>query len=99
GVYIGFSGRGEMMPNENCYCEIDPNGVDQCGIPVLRFHWEWSDNEIKMARDMQESYRAIVEAAGGIYVTSTQADWANPYGIADGGVIIHEVGSVRMGEH
>ena len=23
----------------------------------------------------------------------------NPYGIADGGVIIHEVGTVRMGEH
>jgi choline dehydrogenase-like flavoprotein len=99
GAYIGFSGRGEMIPNENCYCEIDPNGVDQWGIPVLRFHWEWSDNEIKMARDMQESYRAIVEAAGGIYVTSTQPDGPNPYGIADGGVIIHEVGSVRMGEH
>ena len=48
---------------------------------------------------MQESYRAIVEAAGGIYVTSAQPDGSNPYGIADGGVIIHEVGTVRMGEH
>src|SRR5450631_1769696 len=99
GTYIGFSGRGEMIPNENCYCEIDPAAVDQWGIPVLRFHWKWSDNEIKMAKDMQETYREIVEAAGGIYVTPTSRDGPNPYGIADGGMIIHEVGTVRMGEH
>ncbi len=98
GTYIGFAGRGEMIPNENCYCEIDPSVVDQWGIPVLRFHWKWSDNEIKMARDMQETYRAIVEAAGGTYLTTTKPDGKNPYGIADGGVIIHEVGTVRMGE-
>jgi choline dehydrogenase-like flavoprotein len=98
GTYIGFAGRGEMIPNENCYCEIDPSVVDQWGIPVLRFHWKWSDNEIKMARDMQETYRAIVEAAGGTYLTTTKPDGKNPYGIADGGLIIHEVGTVRMGE-
>ena len=40
GTYIGFAGRGEMIPNENCYCEIDPEVVDQWGIPVLRFHWQ-----------------------------------------------------------
>jgi choline dehydrogenase-like flavoprotein len=51
-----------------------------------------------MARDMQETYRAIVEAAGGTYLTTTRPDGKNPYGIADGGVIIHEVGTVRMGE-
>ena len=99
GTYIGFAGRGEMIPNENCYCEIDPNIVDQWGIPVLRFHWKWSDNEIKIAKDMQETYRAIVEAAGGTYLTTTDEDGPRPYGISDGGVIIHEVGTVRMGEH
>jgi choline dehydrogenase-like flavoprotein len=52
-----------------------------------------------MARDMQETYREITEAAGGTYVTSTRPDGPHPYGIADGGVIIHEVGTVRMGAH
>jgi choline dehydrogenase-like flavoprotein len=99
GGYISFHGRGEMIPNENCYCEIDPDVVDQWGIPVLRFHWKWGDNEIKMAKDMQETYRAIVEGAGGTYINSARQDGAHPYGIEDGGVIIHEVGSVRMGEH
>jgi choline dehydrogenase-like flavoprotein len=99
GTYIGFSGRGEMIPNDDCYCEIDPSKVDQWGIPVLRFHWKWSDNEIKMARDMQETYQEITEAAGGTYLTETKPDGRNPWGLADGGTIIHEVGSVRMGEH
>jgi choline dehydrogenase-like flavoprotein len=97
GTFIGFAGRGEMIPNENSYCEIDSQQVDQWGIPVLRFHWQWSDNEIKMARDMQETFRSIVETAGGRYVTNTHTDGPNPYGIADGGVIIHELGTVRMG--
>jgi len=48
---------------------------------------------------MQETYRAIVEAAGGTYIKPAEEGAAHPYGIADGGVIIHEVGSVRMGEH
>ena len=99
GTYIGFSGRGEMIPNENCYCEIDPSLVDQWGIPALRFHWKWGDNEIKMAKDMQETYRGIVEAAGGIFIPSTREDADHPHGIADGGVIIHEIGTVRMGQH
>jgi choline dehydrogenase-like flavoprotein len=99
GTYIGFSGRGEMIPNESSYCEIDPDTADEWGIPVLRFHWQWSDNEIKMAKDMQETFRAIVEAGGGRYYAKVESDGPNPYGIADGGVIIHELGVVRMGKN
>ncbi len=65
GTVIGFSGRGEMIPNENSFCEIDPNVVDKWGIPVLRFHWQWGENELKMAADMQETFRSIIETAGG----------------------------------
>lgn len=96
GTYIGLSGRGEMIPNPNSYCEIDPVQVDRWGIPVLRFHFRWSDHELKMAKDMQETFRAITEAAGGTYVTKSRSG-DNPHGIADGGVIIHEVGTARMG--
>jgi choline dehydrogenase-like flavoprotein len=99
GTYIGFAGRGEMIPNPDCYCELDPNTVDQWGIPVLRFHWKWSENEILMAKDMQETFRAITEAAGGTYTTKVAPDGPQPYGIADGGVIIHEIGTARMGNN
>jgi choline dehydrogenase-like flavoprotein len=99
GTYIGFDGRGEMIPNERCYCELDPDVVDQWGIPVLRFHWQWGDNEIRMAKDMQETFRQIVEAGGGTFISKAIADGPHPYGVTDGGVIIHELGTARMGNN
>jgi choline dehydrogenase-like flavoprotein len=108
GNFIGFSGRGEMIPNPDTFCEIDPNVVDKWGIPVLRFHFAWSDHEIKMAKDMQETFRSIVEAAGGTVVggasrvsaaleDASRKPGGRPYGISEGGEIIHELGTVRMG--
>jgi len=97
GTGIGFAGRGEMIPNPDTYCEIDPDLVDQWGIPVLRFHFKWSEYELRQARDMQETFRAIVEMAGGEYMTKTDIDGPYPYGILEGGKIIHEVGTARMG--
>ena len=98
GAFIHLAGRGEMIPNENSYCEIDPNVVDEWGIPVLRFHFQWGENEIKMARDMQETFRAIVEAVGGTYLTETETTGEFPYGLPTGGEVIHETGTVRMGK-
>ena len=60
-----------MLANPDSYCEIDPEVVDEFGIPVLRFHFKWSDNEIRQAQDMQETFKAIVEAMGGEYKTRT----------------------------
>jgi choline dehydrogenase-like flavoprotein len=97
GTYIGFSGRGEMIPNQQTYCELDPSVVDEWGIPVLRFHFQWGEGEIKMARDMQQTFRDIVAAGGGTFYSKARADGTHPYGIHDGGVIIHELGTVRMG--
>ncbi|MGE5205967.1 MAG: GMC family oxidoreductase [Chlamydiota bacterium] len=93
GTVIGFAGRGEMIPNPDCYCEIDPNQVDEWGIPVLRFHWKWGENELAMAEDMQNTFRQIVEAAGGTYIESRLPQSH----ISSGGEIIHELGVVRMG--
>jgi choline dehydrogenase-like flavoprotein len=97
GADIHFSGRGEMIPNEDSYCEIDPNVVDQWGIPVLRFHFKWSQDEILQAKHMQETFQEIIHTLGGV-VTSTSGqdeDW----GIAPGGKIIHEVGATKMGDN
>jgi choline dehydrogenase-like flavoprotein len=66
GQGISLTGRGSMVPNEDCYCEIDPDGTkDKWGIPVLRFHWKWSDYELNEARHMRDSFRAIIETMGG----------------------------------
>ena len=65
GTSVGLSGRGEMIPNEQSYCEIDPEMKDRWGIPVLRFHWGWSDHELNQVRHMQQTFRAILESMGG----------------------------------
>ncbi|GAC1672647.1 MAG: hypothetical protein NVS9B4_27500 [Candidatus Acidiferrum sp.] len=97
GTTIGFAGRGEMIPNADTYCEIDPDLVDQWGIPALRFHFRWSEYEIRQAKDMQETFRSIIEAMGGKYLTKTPIEGKHAFGIAEGGKIIHEVGTARMG--
>ena len=96
GATVGFSGRGEMIPNENSYCEIDPAVVDRWGIPVLRFHWKSADYEIKQVKHMQETFRSIIHEMGGTPM-SEMPTAEQGYGIEPGGRIIHEVGCVRMG--
>ncbi len=97
GATVGFSGRGEMIPNDDTYCELDPRAVDRWGIPVLRFHWKWTDHEYKQVKHMQETFRALVAAMGG-EVFSPMPTAEQGYGIADGGTIIHELGGTRMGD-
>jgi choline dehydrogenase-like flavoprotein len=96
GSTVGFSGRGEQIPNENCYCEIDPDTVDQWGIPVLRFHWKWTDYEYQQVKHMQETFRAIIAEMGGTPM-SPMPSAERGYGISNGGQIIHELGTIRMG--
>jgi choline dehydrogenase-like flavoprotein len=127
GINIGLSGRGEMVPNERSFCEIDPDVKDRWGIPVLRFHWAWSDHELNQVRHMQQTFRAILESLGGqVQQTPRRTQQSAPTGqsgpqtgqtrapmgqastqstagpgervpISRGGAIIHEVGTVRMG--
>jgi choline dehydrogenase-like flavoprotein len=96
GSTVGFAGRGEMVPNDDCYCEIDPNTVDKYGIPVLRFYWKWGESEILQAKHMQETFRTIIQQMGG-EALGTMPGRDQEYGIEAGGRIIHEAGATRMG--
>ena len=92
---ISFAGRGEMIPNENSYCEIDPTKKDKWDIPVLRFHWKWSEHETRQAAHMQKTFVEIIEAMGGKVTSKVETDGMKA--IRPGGFIIHEVGGAIMG--
>jgi len=92
GASIGFTGRGEMIPNAKSYCEIDPNVVDEYGIPVLRFHFQWSEHERKQAAHMKKTFTEIITNLGGRPETISAGE------ITTGGEVIHEVGTIRMGD-
>jgi choline dehydrogenase-like flavoprotein len=95
GSFVRFDGRGEMIPNDNSWCEIDPEMKDRWGIPVLRFHWQWSEHETRQAAHMQQTFAQVIEAMGGRVRGEVIKDGARA--IAPGGSIIHEVGGAVMG--
>ncbi|HKW96305.1 MAG TPA: GMC family oxidoreductase [Bryobacteraceae bacterium] len=95
GAYVGFSGRGEMIPNAQSYCEIDSNTVDQWGIPVLRFHFRWTDAEVNQVRHMHNTFSEIIETMGGRPFPKKLPE-RGADAVSIGGEIIHEAGTVRM---
>jgi choline dehydrogenase-like flavoprotein len=96
GTSVHLAGRGEHVPNPDTYCEIDPSVVDKFGIPVLRFHFKWTDNELKQSQHMHQTFTAILETMGGT-ITRPKPKPVEGDGISVGGEIIHELGTVRMG--
>jgi len=97
GAGVGMAGRGEMIATENNYCEIDPHVVDKYGIPVLKFNVKFSEHEIKQAKHMKETFREIMHNMGAVITWGNDDDEKNMYGLNKPGEIIHEAGTVRMG--
>ena len=97
GSIVGVSGRGEAIARYENRCEIDPDTVDQWGIPVLRFDYQWSDYERYQARHMHNTFEEIGHAMGGIPLGDKPGK-DQDYGLLRPGQIIHEVGTTRMGD-
>ena len=87
---IGLHGFCECLPDWDNYAEIDPNRVDAWGIPVLRVHMRWRDNERRLFRDCLEQGAEMLEAAGAKDIVTADEPRTPGFGI-------HEVGSARMG--
>ncbi|WP_315824327.1 GMC family oxidoreductase [Paraflavitalea speifideaquila] len=97
GASVGMAGRGEALSLASNYCAIDPNVVDKYGIPVLKFNVKWSEHEIKQVKHMKETFREIMHNMGAIITWGDDGTAENNYGIDTPGKIIHEAGTVRMG--
>jgi choline dehydrogenase-like flavoprotein len=97
GTQVGMAGRGTAIARKENYCEIDPNVVDKFGIPVLRFNYTWSNEEVNQAKHMQETFQSVMHEMGAI-ITSKIPGADTSYGLEAPGKIIHEVGTIRMGD-
>jgi choline dehydrogenase-like flavoprotein len=97
GSTISFNGRGEMIPNDDCYCELDPVTKDKWGIPVLRFHWKWGESETRQAAHMVTTFLEVIDKLGGKPVGKVERDGKKA--ISKGGEMIHEIGTARMGHN
>jgi choline dehydrogenase-like flavoprotein len=90
GAFIGLSGFGEVLARYENHIEIDPEVKDKSGIPVIRFHYKYGDNEKKMAVDMGNAAKEMFEQAKFEVVHVSHE-------ILTEGWSIHELGTARMG--
>ena len=98
GSTVGMAGRGESVPMESNYCEIDEDVVDEWGIPVLKFNYKWSDYEVDQAEHMHDTFEEGIDGMGGT-VLGTRPGRDKQFGLEAPGRIIHEVGTTRMGDN
>jgi len=88
---ISIGGFGEVLPRKENRVSLDATVKDAWGIPVLRFDYRFSDNEIKMARDMADTAEEMLKAAGAQDI-KVEREMLPP------GWSIHEIGTARMGD-
>jgi choline dehydrogenase-like flavoprotein len=81
---------GECLPRHENSVTLDPDQKDHWGMPLLRIHAGWSENERKMMLDGAEQAAAMLDA-GGCRNIATFNRQPPP------GECIHEMGTARMG--
>lgn len=87
---LGVGGFGECLPNHENYVEVDKEKLDAWGIPTLKIHCAWGDNEHAMSRDISIQAGEMLAAAGAKDI-QTYLEMSSP------GLGIHEMGTSRMG--
>src|ERR1700742_1886944 len=97
GASVHMAGRGEAVARKDNYCEIDPSMVDKYGIPVLRFNTSFTDYERNQAKHMMHTFSEILHAMGAVVTHGQDNNKDNDWGLHAPGNIIHEAGTVRMG--
>lgn len=88
--HFTFSGYGECLPNYNNFVELDKNLVDAWGIPSLKIHCSFGENELALRKDMSIAGAEMLSAAGAVSIQPFMDD--DPPGFS-----VHEMGTARMG--
>ena len=87
GAYI----QAPTLPSATNYVDIDPDKKDIFGIPQLRFHFQWGENELLMWEHSKQAMADLFKAMG-----------AEMWGVDDepdrAGTSLHETGVCRFGD-
>ncbi len=106
---IGFLiAHGEVLPREKNLVSLSRK-TDEWGIPIPYIEFEWSENELNMAKHMENTIRKSITAANGeikniselINIPLGSSFTKNLIALSDSppppGYYIHEVGGAPMG--
>ncbi len=88
---ISLQAYGEVLPDPDNRCTLDPEVRDRWGIPALRFNVTRGENELAMRTDMAATAAEMLEAVGARDVATFDRPEVPP------GTANHEMGTARMG--
>ncbi len=89
--FFSIEAQGECLPSFGNFVELDPEKKDAWGIPVLRIHASYGENELAMAKAMRQDIGEILDAIK----VSKPIPPSEELSIF--GKNIHECGTARMG--
>jgi choline dehydrogenase-like flavoprotein len=87
---VGFTVQAPTLRSDTNYVDIDPEVKDAYGIPVVRIHFQWDENVLKMWEHSKEVCAEVIRSAGGVYEGSASEPLIP-------GWSLHETGTCRMG--
>lgn len=89
--YFSFEAQGECLPRHENFVELDPEVKDAWGIPTLRIHASYGENEKAQAKAMRQDIVDVLDALKVENLKPPNDD------ISIFGKNIHECGTARMG--
>ena len=88
---VGSHMMGETIPKESNYVKLDTVEKDPWGVPLLRIHVDYDENDKKMRKDYLEQMTEMFTSAGFKNIKAESNQMAP-------GLDIHEMGGARMGK-
>ncbi len=88
---LSLEAQGECLPRFDNFVELDPEKKDAWGIPALRIHASYGENERAMAKAMRRDIANMLDAVG-VQNADPPSDELSVFGKN-----IHECGTARMG--
>jgi choline dehydrogenase-like flavoprotein len=88
---FSLEAQGECLPRFDNFVELDPHTKDAWGIPVLRIHASYGENEKAMAKAMRQDVGNMLDALPLQKVVPPSKE------LSVFGKNIHECGTARMG--
>jgi len=88
---LSLEAQGECLPRFDNFVELDPEKKDAWGIPALRIHASYGENERAMAKAMRRDIGNMLDAVG-VQKADPPSDELSVFGKN-----IHECGTARMG--
>ena len=85
-AYLTFTGYHEMLPNKDSFIDLDPDRIDEYGLPRARRTWKLSDSDWKLHNHMKDWCRDILLSSKAEIHSVSKAPATN-----------HEVGGCRIG--